>query len=73
MMLMQCCLSQPEQIKENVKALDIYPKITPEVLEEIEKILDNKPSLPVSCIRSSAFAGDLDSDSPTTDVLRPKG
>lgn len=40
--------TQPEQIKENVKALDIYPKLTPEVMEEIEKILDNKPDSPVS-------------------------
>lgn len=40
--------TQPEQIKENVKALDIYPKLTPEVMEEIEKIIDNKPDSPVS-------------------------
>ncbi|WVO21142.1 uncharacterized protein IAS62_002447 [Cryptococcus decagattii] len=40
--------TKPEQIKENVKALDIYPKLTPEVMEEIEKILDNKPDPPPS-------------------------
>ncbi|OCF38187.1 voltage-gated potassium channel beta-2 subunit [Kwoniella heveanensis CBS 569] len=40
--------TKPEQLKENVKALDLYPKLTPEVLEEIEKILDNKPGLPTS-------------------------
>nr|ODN99943.1 voltage-gated potassium channel beta-2 subunit [Cryptococcus depauperatus CBS 7855] len=40
--------TKPEQIKENVKALDIYPKLTSEVMEEIEEILDNKPAPPVS-------------------------
>jgi len=35
--------SKPEQIHENVKALDLIPKLTPEVLGEIESILDNKP------------------------------
>ncbi|KAI0778834.1 Aldo/keto reductase [Trametes elegans] len=36
--------SKPEQIADNLKALDVIPKLTPEVLEKIEKILDNKPS-----------------------------
>ncbi|KAK6909438.1 voltage-gated potassium channel beta-2 subunit [Kwoniella mangroviensis CBS 10435] len=45
--------TKPEQIKENVKALDIYPKLTPEVLDEIEKILDNKPALPTAYGRRS--------------------
>jgi voltage-dependent potassium channel beta subunit len=35
--------SKPEQIIENLKALDVIPKLTPEVLEKIEKILGNKP------------------------------
>jgi len=35
--------SKPEQILENVKALDLIEKLTPEVMEEIEQILDNKP------------------------------
>lgn len=39
---------QPEQIVENVKALEVYPKLTPEVVAKIEKILDNKPALLVS-------------------------
>ncbi|TYJ58838.1 hypothetical protein B9479_000270 [Cryptococcus floricola] len=38
--------TKPEQIKENVKALDIFPKLTPEIAAEIEKILDNKPAPP---------------------------
>ncbi|KAI1136874.1 Aldo/keto reductase [Hypoxylon sp. FL0543] len=38
--------TKPEQIEENVKALKLYEKLTPEVLEEIEKILDNAPPQP---------------------------
>ena len=30
-------------VVENLKAIDVIPKLTPEVLEKIEKILDNKP------------------------------
>ncbi|RDX46786.1 Aldo/keto reductase [Lentinus brumalis] len=36
--------SKPEQVVDNLKALDVIPKLTPEILEKIEKILDNKPS-----------------------------
>ncbi|KAF2146458.1 uncharacterized protein K452DRAFT_241217 [Aplosporella prunicola CBS 121167] len=32
-----------EQIHDNCKALTLIPKLTPEVMEEIEKVLDNKP------------------------------
>jgi voltage-dependent potassium channel beta subunit len=32
-----------EQLLENCKALDVLPKLTPEVLEKIEGILQNKP------------------------------
>ncbi|KII93089.1 hypothetical protein PLICRDRAFT_379385 [Plicaturopsis crispa FD-325 SS-3] len=35
--------SKPEQVVENLKALDVLPKLTPEILEKVEKILDNKP------------------------------
>jgi hypothetical protein len=35
---------QPEQIAENVKALDILAKYTPEIAARVEKILDNKPA-----------------------------
>jgi aryl-alcohol dehydrogenase-like predicted oxidoreductase len=35
--------SRPEQVRENFKALEVIPKLTPEVMEEIEKILQNKP------------------------------
>jgi len=33
----------PEQLLENLKALAIYPKLTPDVLEKIEDIMQNKP------------------------------
>ncbi|KAE8231059.1 hypothetical protein CF326_g3932 [Tilletia indica] len=35
--------TKPEQLEENLKALDIIDKITPEVDEKIEEILGNKP------------------------------
>ena len=35
--------SKPEQVFKSVKALDLLPKLTDEVMEEIEKILGNKP------------------------------
>lgn len=36
--------SRPEQIHENCKAVKLVQKITPEVMEEIETVLDNKPT-----------------------------
>lgn len=36
--------SKPEQILDNLKALDVIPKLTPDVLEKIEEILGNKPT-----------------------------
>lgn len=35
-----------EQIEDNVKAVKLLEKLTPDVVEEIEKILDNKPAQP---------------------------
>jgi voltage-dependent potassium channel beta subunit len=35
--------SKPEQVHENMKALDLVPKLTPEVMQRIDSILDNKP------------------------------
>jgi aryl-alcohol dehydrogenase-like predicted oxidoreductase len=32
-----------EQIHDNVKALAIMDKLTPEIIEEIESVLDNTP------------------------------
>ena len=36
--------SRPEQVTENMKALEIAENLTPEVLEIIEKVLMNKPT-----------------------------
>ena len=36
--------SRASQVAENMKALEIEDKITPELYEEIEKILGNKPA-----------------------------
>jgi aryl-alcohol dehydrogenase-like predicted oxidoreductase len=35
--------SRAAQVVENMKALDVAPKLTPDVLERIETILANKP------------------------------
>jgi len=36
--------SRPEQVVENMKAIEVVEKLTPEVMERIEGILDNKPA-----------------------------
>jgi len=38
--------SKESQLKENLKALDYVDQLTPDVVESIEEILDNKPDLP---------------------------
>lgn len=35
--------SRPEQVVENMKALEVAPKVTSEVMEKIEAVLGNKP------------------------------
>jgi len=35
--------SKPEQVKSNMKALDAVSKLTNEVMNKIEEMLDNKP------------------------------
>lgn len=37
-----------EQIHDNCKALALLPKLTPEIMEEIEGVLDNKPKPPAT-------------------------
>ncbi|NIS78691.1 MAG: voltage-dependent potassium channel subunit beta [Anaerolineales bacterium] len=37
--------SRPEQVHENMKVLDLVDKLTDQVMERIEEILDNKPAL----------------------------
>ena len=44
--------TKPEQIKDNCAALKLLAILTPEHMEEIEKILDNKPSMPPNFGRS---------------------
>jgi len=36
--------SKPEQILDNLKALEVMPKLTPEVLDKLDVILGNKPT-----------------------------
>lgn len=38
--------SRSSQVAENFKAVTIIPKLTPEVMEEIEQVLKNKPKQP---------------------------
>jgi len=38
--------SKPSQVEENMLALEVVDQLTPDVIESIEKILDNKPELP---------------------------
>ena len=44
--------TKTSQIEDNVKSLKLLPKLTPELMEEIEKILDNKPAEPNSFNRA---------------------
>ena len=36
-------MSTLEQVEENMKALDVVPQLTDDVMEKIEEVLDNKP------------------------------
>lgn len=35
--------SKPEQVQQNMKAIDMVDQMTPDIMERIEEILDNKP------------------------------
>jgi aryl-alcohol dehydrogenase-like predicted oxidoreductase len=35
--------SKAEQVKENMKAIDLLPALNDEIMSKIETILDNKP------------------------------
>ena len=37
--------SRPEQVKENMKALDLLPKLTPEVMKRIEEAVKDVTDL----------------------------
>jgi len=36
--------TKSRQVIENLGAINVLPKLTPEILEKIEKVLDNKPT-----------------------------
>jgi aryl-alcohol dehydrogenase-like predicted oxidoreductase len=36
--------TKPEQLIENLGAIDVLPRLTPDIMERIEKVLDNKPT-----------------------------
>lgn len=36
--------SKPSQVKQNMKAIEIVDKLTPDVMERIEEVVDNKPA-----------------------------
>ncbi|MFO8037790.1 MAG: aldo/keto reductase [Anaerolineales bacterium] len=38
--------SKPSQVEENMKAMDVVDKLTPDILTRIDEILDNTPDLP---------------------------
>lgn len=38
--------SRPEQVEENMQALDVADRLTPEVMDRIESVLDNQPEPP---------------------------
>ncbi len=38
--------SRPEQVEQNMGALSVLPKLTPDILERVEDILDNEPEQP---------------------------
>jgi len=40
--------TKPQQVIQNLGAINVLPKLTPEIMEKIEKVLDNKPTQTVS-------------------------
>ena len=38
--------SNEDQLKENIKSLDIIDKLDQEILDRIDSIVDNKPAVP---------------------------
>jgi aryl-alcohol dehydrogenase-like predicted oxidoreductase len=37
--------SKPEQVYESVKATETYKRLTPDIMDDIDKILNNKPPM----------------------------
>lgn len=54
--------SRPEQVIQNLKAIDVVPKLTPEIMEKIEKVLGNTPQPIASHHLSSCRRGPLLTD-----------
>jgi len=48
-----CGASRPEQMEQNLKALEVVPKLTPEVMQEIDKLLGNAPAGNKDCGRGA--------------------
>jgi len=48
-----------EQIEDNMGAIPIIAKLTPEIMEEIEKVLDNKPKAPAAFGRERVYRPQL--------------
>jgi len=42
-----CGFTKVEQVEENLGAIELLKKFTPEIDERIEKLLDNKPKMPM--------------------------
>ena len=40
--------SRPSQVTENMKSIEVSKKLTPEIMKEIDSILDNVPKVPVA-------------------------
>ena len=40
--------TKSEQVVQNLRAIEVLPKLTPEIMEKIEKVLENKPTPIVS-------------------------
>ena len=63
--------TKPEQLIENLGAIEVLPKLTPEIMEKIEKVLNNKPtpivshSLPQTCTCASSPRTFADSQTPS--------
>lgn len=48
--------SKPEQVEDNMKAIEVLPRLTPEVVQRIETILDNRPEAKAAGVGFSAKA-----------------
>ena len=48
--------SKPEQVLDNLQAIEVIPKLTPEIMAKIEAILENKPTPLVRLVSCVQFA-----------------